>query len=320
MRGADSPHLFSKVFPSTFSCGRGIQFHAFSFYSIGSSGLGIEKTNLFVLQMKQKFLLLGLLAVSGALSVAAQGVFNKGDRKADLTIGVGTVAYPDNSGVTFDQHLGMEWGIASFADKFTLGIGFTVNNSYGGSIESMVAGTYDYTYVRRSYGKTYSYKTNKWESFNDTKEIRRNGVGTADADVAREDVNALFTAAIHFSPMAKLDTYLKVGAGVGYMSWLVSNLRNESGFKSANVHDTSSSKVHQTTDSYSYDDLDHVKWQGFKSKVVPAMSFYLGATYMLTEKWGVDAQIGLISANIKGSKKGYPNSYGIFALGASYRF
>lgn len=270
--------------------------------------------------MKQKILLLGLLSVTTALSSVAQGVFNKGDRKVDLTVGVGTVAYTDKSRVTFDQHLGMEWGVASVADKLTVGVGFNINNSYGGSIDGMVTGTYDYTYIRRSYGKTFSYKNNRWESFNDTKEIRRNGVGTADADVAREDVNAQFVAAIHFSPMSKLDTYLKVGAGVGYMSWVVSNLHNESGFKKADVHETSSSKVHQTTDTYSYDDLDHVKWQGFKSKIVPAMSVYLGATYMLNDKWGVDAQIGLISANIKGNKKGYPNSYGVFALGASYHF
>lgn len=41
---------------------------------------------------------------------------------------------------------------------------------------------------------------------------------------------------------------------------------------------------------------------------------------MLTDRWGVDAQVGLVSANIKNADKGYPNSYGVFALGASYRF
>lgn len=270
--------------------------------------------------MKQKILLLGLLSITGALSVVAQGVFNKGDRKADLTIGVGTVAYTDKSRVTFDQHLGMEWGVATVAEKFTVGVGFNVNNSYGGSFESKVVGEYNYYYTRQSYGKVYRYSTKKWESFNDTKQVKRTGMGTADADVAREDVNAQLVAAIHFSPMTKLDTYLKIGAGVGYMSWIVSNLRNENGFGKANYNNTTNNSLYQTTDVYSYNDLDHVKWQAYKSKVVPAMSVYLGATYMLTDRWGVDAQVGLISANIKDSKKGYPNSYGIFALGASYRF
>ena len=31
------------------------------------------------------------------LAATAQKVFDKGDRKADLTVGVGIVAYPDNS-------------------------------------------------------------------------------------------------------------------------------------------------------------------------------------------------------------------------------
>ncbi len=278
--------------------------------------------------MKLKFICLGMLSVTGALSTVAQtaevandyGVFNKGDKKVDLTIGAGIVAYEDKSRATFDQHLGMEWGICSFADKFTLGIGFAVNNSYGGSFSSLVSGTYDYSYTMSSWGKIYRYSTKKWENFSESKEVRRSGSGTADATISREDVNAQFVAAIHYSPMPKLDTYVKVGVGVGYMSWIVSDIHNEDGFMEANYHETHTSKIRETTDSYSYNDLDHVKWAEYKSKVVPAMSLYVGATYMLTEQWGVDAQIGLISANIKGNKSGYPNSYGILALGASYHF
>lgn len=270
--------------------------------------------------MRRKIFILGLLFLTGILTSVAQGVFNKGDRKADLTVGVGTVAYFKESRSTFDQHFGMEWGVGSIADKLTFGLGFNINNSYGGSYESMIAGTYDYSYNYRRFGKRYSYSTKKWESVNDNKQIKRKGMGTADADVAREDVNAQLTAAIHYSPISRLDTYLKIGAGVGYMNWITSNIRNEDGFKKADYNETTDNKLYQTVETYSFNDLDHVKWEGFKSKIVPAMSVYLGATYMLTSKWGFDAQIGLISANIKGYKKGYPNSYGIFALGASYRF
>lgn len=268
--------------------------------------------------MKLKLICLGLLSLTGATTVVAQGVFNKGDRKADLTIGVGAVSYADKSRATFDQHLGMEWGIASFADRFSLGIGFAVNNSYGGGFDSKVAGTYDYSYTRTSYGRVK--RNGSWEYFNDKKQIHRSGVGTGDATVSREDVNALFTAAVHYSPIPKLDTYVKAGVGVGYMSWIVSHIHNEQGFKKANVNETNKNSYYETTDIFSYNDLDHVKWQGYKSKVVPAMSFYVGATYMLNDRLGVDAQIGLISANLKGNKSGYPNSYGVFAVGASYRF
>lgn len=50
------------------------------------------------------------------------------------------------------------------------------------------------------------------------------------------------------------------------------------------------------------------------------MATYVGATYFLTESWGIGTQFGLISANIKDKDKGYPNSYGIFAVGATYKF
>lgn len=261
-----------------------------------------------------------MLTASAPLATVAQNVFNKTDRKAELSIGVGTVAYADKNRPTFDQHLGMEWGVASVAERFTVGLGFKVNNSYGGNFESMVAGTYDYSYTRRSYGKIYRYSTKKWESFDETTQVKRSGVGTGDGDISREDVDAQFTATLHFSPMSRFDTYIKVGVGVGYMHWMISNIRNENGFGKADVNETNETSIRQTTDIYSYDDLAHTKWQGLKSKVVPAMSIYLGATYMLTEKWGLDAQIGLISARLKGNKRGYPNSYSIFAVGASYIF
>lgn len=255
--------------------------------------------------MRQKIILFGLVSMV-AFSGMAQGVFKKGDRKVDFTAGIGTVDYPDKTRVTFDQHLGMEWGIAKIATKMTVGVGFNINNTYGGALDGMVSGSFNYSYNKLSYGKTYSYQENKWKSFSDSKKVNREGVGTADADVAREDVNAQAVAAIHFSPISRLDTYLKIGVGVGCMNWVVSNIHNEEGFDKADVNRTSSSKVHEVTDSWKYDDLAHVKWEGYKSKVVPSMSAYLGATYMLNEKWGLDGQIGLISTNIKGKKKVIP--------------
>lgn len=130
----------------------------------------------------------------------------------DLTIGVGTIAYLDKSRATFDQHFGMEWGVCKIAQKFTLGIGFAVNNSYGGQFEGVASGSYDYTYKHTFRGKMYSYASNSWKTFNETNDKQRKGTGYADADIAREDINAMFTIAMHFSPMQKLDTYVKVGA------------------------------------------------------------------------------------------------------------
>lgn len=250
----------------------------------------------------------------------AQSVFYKGTRKMNLTLGVGTVEYSDKNRATFDQHFGMEWGIAKIADKITVGLGFQVNNSYGGTFDGMVAGKYDYSYNVTTRGKVYDYRDKKWKSVNDVKSVKRNGVGTADADISREDINALFMAGFHFTPLTRLDTYLKVGAGVGVMNYIVSNKRNVSGFSSADKTSVNNSNIVQTTTTYSYDDLDHVKWVGLDSKVVPSMSVYIGASYMMTSKFGLDMQIGVISANLKDKDKGYPNSYGVFAVGASYVF
>lgn len=256
-----------------------------------------------------------------ALSAHAQDAFDKGDRKMDLTIGVGTVAYADKSRTTFDQHFGMEWGIGRIADQVTIGFGFAVNNAYGGKFQSKVAGEYDYKYTRTTYGKVYNFSTKKWDRINETQKVSRQGVGTADADIAREDVNALLTLSFHYSPMPQLDTYLKIGAGVGYMNYLVGNYQNTDGFHSASVNDYRETQYTEVTTRYSYNDLDHVKWSSVgDSKIVPAMATYVGATYYLTECWGIEAQLGLISTNIKDKDKGYPNSYGIFAVGATYKF
>lgn len=260
------------------------------------------------------------MAIFAVATSANAQEFNKGDRKADLTVGVGVVAYKDESRVTFDQHASMEWGVASVVGKFTIGVGFQVNNSYGGRFDSKVIGEYDYYYTSHTRGKVYSYKDKKWNPLNEDKEIHRKGSGTADATIAREDVDVLATVSFHYSPIKRLDTYVKVGAGVGYMTYLYGNYSNEQGFTKSDYERNNSSKITDTRTWWSFNDLDHVKWSNGDSKIVPAIGVYIGATYMLTERWGLDAQIGLISANIKDADKGYPNSYGVFAMGASYKF
>lgn len=81
-----------------------------------------------------------------AQSLDSSPVFDKGDRKMDLMIGVGMVDYPGSSKATFDQHFGMEWGVAKLSNNLTLGLGFDINNMYGASFDGAVIGTYDYTY------------------------------------------------------------------------------------------------------------------------------------------------------------------------------
>lgn len=260
------------------------------------------------------------MLTTAAFGADAQ-VFDKGDRKMELTLGVGVIEKTDKTRATFDQHFTMEWGIAKFADKFTLGLGFAINNSYRPKEDSNTYATFDYTYDARTWGKTYDYQTKKWKSYDQTQKRTRKGVGKADCKESRDDVDALVTVSLHFSPISKLDTYVRIGAGVGYMHFMEDDYDNYTGFEEKDYYNTTSSKIHESTTQWYYNDLDHAEWAEVqKGKVVPAISAYAGVTYQLTDRWGLEGQVGLINANLKGKKKGYPNSYGIFALGASYRF
>lgn len=271
--------------------------------------------------MKLNKLVIGLLGTSMLLSssIAAQETFNDGSRIMELTAGVGVIANPGSKLTTFDQHFTMEWGVKTIADKFTLGVGFAVNNSWGGK-DATVLGTYDYSYSTHYSGKVYKYSTGKWENINETKTTRRQGFGTADAKLSRDDINALAIVSLHYSPMKRLDTYVRLGVGACYMHYITSNIHNETGFKEADVNHYSETKLSQERVVYSFNDLDHVEWEGADDKVGASLAAYVGANYALTDKWGVSAQVGLVSANIKGATKGAANQYGVFAVGASYSF
>lgn len=252
--------------------------------------------------------LLLFTALAAACTTAAAQEFDEGDRRIDFSIGIGMIARDGDSSTTFDQHFGMEWGVGRIGNKVTVGLGFSVNNSYG-PYDGAIAGTYDYYY-------TQYYSTGSGSGLN-TKQHHRKGSGWADASLTREDINAQFTVSFHYSPMAKLDVYTTVGAGVGVMNICLGKTSNETNFSSSSVNYSNTAGMKS---SYSYNDLDHVVWDGLKSKVVPAISVYAGATYYFNDRWGLEAQVGLLSANIKDKKKGYPNSYSIFSVGASYKF
>ncbi len=124
----------------------------------------------------------------------------------------------------------------------------------------------------------------------------------------------------HYSPIKKLDTYARLGLGIGCKTYMFKKIRNEEDFNKADVKDK---KIIENSErrsymSYKYNDLDHVNWIGYKAKPVASMALYVGATYYITDNWGIDGQIGLISGNLR--KKAYANSLAVFAVGASYKF
>ncbi len=263
----------------------------------------------------KRFLILSLLFVF-TMGVSAQGVFGVGDKKIDLTIGVGKVRH---TGATFDQHVNMEWGVAKIADKFTIGVGFSVNNTYGGKVVGTIAGEYDYTYNVIRTTKTKN-RYNRWLTSSETTKERREGYGTATANIVREDFNAMAMVSFHYSPIRKLDTYARLGLGIGCKTYMFKKIRDEKGFSENDIDNRTilDNSERKSYISYKYNDLNHVTWSGYKAKPVASMALYVGATYYITDNWGVDGQIGLISGNLR--KKAYPNSLAVFAVGASYKF
>lgn len=270
----------------------------------------------------KKILLIIVTTAMLSSAVSAQ-VFKVGDTRTNLTIGVGALSADGKSDATFDQHFTMEWGMISMAEKFTVGIGFAINNNFRNIGKSAIIGNYNYTY---SYLSSHRYSGSGVSNITTkTNAVRRKGTGTMACDMAIDDADALFIATLHYSPINKLDLYGIIGAGVGIMTYPVRNFGKTEGFSeySSNgteIGDRYGKGIYLKTYPYYYNDLDHVEWTKHKPQVVPALALYVGGTYYLTEHWGVDLQIGLLSANIKVKENGYPSSFGTFAMGASYKF
>lgn len=263
--------------------------------------------------------LLSISAIAALAIAASAQEFNVGTTKASLSVGVGVYNSADKPRATFDQHLNMEWGIGQITDKLTIGVGFAINNAFGGSHESAVVGSYNYTYNVTVSSKTLN-SHNRWVGSTDNETRRRKGQGYAQCNAAAEHYNAMATVAVHCTPMSRLDAYVKLGVGAGAMSTILTNYHDEQGFSKDTYKKTTETKTKVWTTRYSYNDLDHAEWDDCETKVTPAVAFYVGATYYITEQIGLDAQFGLVSSNIKDAKKAYPSSFSILAIGAAYRF
>ncbi len=259
-----------------------------------------------------KYFLISMAILSTAIGVNAQQIsaMNKDIKNGltiDVGIGVGSV-YSNPKGM-FTQRIGAEWNILPrfLANDISMAVGFYVNNNYGGGIDVHTVGTYDYSYTVFSNSDIYGVTSNRY---------RRQGSGSADVRVRRDDISFLPTVSLRYHCTDKLEAYISLGVGLSLMNSMTGSYINSTGFSSANVVNQPNSGTASLT--YNYNDLDHVKWSDTSwTKASPAVSAYLGARYFFTEHWGINAQLGLISANIK---KSVGNSYNVFSIGASYRF
>lgn len=274
-----------------------------------------------------KKIISALMATALAFGASAQ-TFGKGDMVFDLGIGVGASDVPNyvgtisstpivqkTSAATFTQKIAFEYGVAQFGN-LTIGVGASVGNAYGAKHDTFLSGKYNYTYHFTMYHYEKSNGRYRWVQTN-SQDYRRKGTGTAKATAALEDVNVLVKGSVHYSFIPNLDVYGTFGLGFSAYKMLYSDYRSKTGFSTdrSTLNRNDTSNKYQST--YSYNDLDHVKWDDdTKADARFAMAFYVGARYFFTEHWGVNAEIGLVSAAYKASY----NDYNIFSIGASYKF
>lgn len=256
----------------------------------------------------KKLLVCGLLATM-SLGVMASPYDNPaaGDMLVDFGIGVGTVDYPSSKAL-FTQHLGVEFVVLPevFSQDFTLAAGFYINNGFGAKLFNKgIPGFYDYKYPIHISSPTTGNTTNYGQ---------RTGMGTANVNIYREDINFLPTVSLRYHAMPNLDAYMSFGIGLGVMNTVAGKKWNYEGFSREN----SKTDVNGTVRSYVYNDLDHAVWPDLnKSEACFSVAWYIGARYAVTDTWGVNAQFGLIGANVK---KSFYNSYNLFSVGATYSF
>lgn len=256
-----------------------------------------------------KKIMLAALALLASVSSYAQG--EKGDMVLDAGVGYGMMGAVTNttSGTNgmFTQRVGAEWIICPkmINGDFELSVGAYVNNGYA-SREYPVAGYYDYSYTVTS-RPIYGSNKNQWS----TRQENRKGTGAATRSYKRDDINVLPTVSFRYNVNDKFQVYASVGLGVGVLHTFSDDYSNYTGFHSDNVN--------RDWIRYSYNDQSHAVWddEAEGTKVCFSMASYVGLRYFFTDRFGVNAQAGLISDNFAGD---WGESFGYISGGVSLRF
>lgn len=272
--------------------------------------------------MKKSILLLS--AAMLCLSANAKE-FGKGDVVVDLGVGTGFMHGTESelikgelqsdkvNKMTYNQRLGFEFGVLDFSDKSSLGIGFNINNAISSKFNSRASGTYNYTYTRQNYHYVTNHNRGRWEMYQ-SDEVTRSGSGSANAKNQFIDLNVMAKVAYHHQFLDKLDTYVAVGFGVARVHRNISDFTDKEGF-----HEGTSTLEEATGNYqfvYSFNDLDHVKWENGTNSGRLVAGCYLGARYYLSKNWGINLDLGLTSISFAPGA----NDYSLCVIGASYKF
>ena len=254
-------------------------------------------------------------------SVNAQ-TFQKGDMILDVDLGFGTadaVEFNKKQGIpvgrkvstgTFTQKIAFEIGAADYGFG-SFGIGAMITNAYGFGVNGVATGIYDYSYKTEHYRKGSG--RFKWEHYNSST-VQRKGMVSGDATTHVEDINILLKCSFHKQFVKNLDTYATLGLGASIYTAVI-NPSDDIKFDSdGHMFDSNYSNSYQVV--FSYNDGDHVEWQGADTKARFAMALFVGARYYLTTHWALNCELGLTSASFKENG----NVYNICSIGTSYKF
>lgn len=282
-----------------------------------------------------------LFAVLTSCVLQAQ-TYKRGDLIGSVGIGYASMKnLPDTKDEfrpAFSQKVALEWIIKDgwIKNKAALGLGFIIDNAFGGKHDQYRLGVYNYTYTyttrkENSSGRPkYEYTTYKKQ---------RKGSGSAISELKRDDLKAIAATTFHYNPISKLDTYFTFGLGVAVGFRGSGKNRNQQGFNS--VHEDYGTGKFEIKEHY--DDIDHVKWvDGLKkTKVGLAVATFIGARWWFSDKLAVNAEVGMLGAAFLGKSDiadresfkdaglkdkdipdevEYGNSNNIFSVGISYRF
>lgn len=272
--------------------------------------------------------------VLAPMAMSAQTI--DGDsRFLELGIGVGASEGSGSAKGMFTQRFGAEWivkdNLFDLGGKgFALGVGFQIDNAAGGRYSSLVSGKYDYRYTTTITKHKKDNGHGRPITTTETHSTQRKGAGLASTDVIRDNISLMPTVSLHGKLVDRFDFYATFGMGLGVMTNNLSNFEptevyvpgigNVGGLEKDSYYNKTTMPNGDVWETrYSYNDADHAEWnkKPFKTKAVFACAFYLGARYFLNDSWGINAQFGLISADVS---KEYGNSYNILSVGATYRF
>lgn len=274
---------------------------------------------------------LSIVLACASVPVFGQTI-DESSRFIELGIGAGASEGSGDTKGMFTQRLAAEWIVKDnfLSPQLALGVGFQIDNAVGGRYATVVDGKYDYRYTTTVVKHKKDNGHGRPVTTTETRSTRRNGAGLALADVTRDNIDFMPTVSLHGKFIDRFDLYATFGLGLGIMTNSLGNFEpteiyvpgvgNVGDMEKKTYYDKSTMANGDVWETrYSYNDADHAEWnkKPYKAKAVFACAFYLGARYFINDSWGVNAQFGLVSADV--SKK-YGNSYNILSVGATYRF